>query len=119
MSIPGMASPCVICRDPRDGMKRERLREIEELCSGASDDRHRIRASFEWGLRTRCRYGIPCQKLSQFDSECRMTAGRIERKLVDAVLGSADTYRRIYGLCRGYFPQVCREIEMIRAKAGK
>ena len=119
MSISGMASPCVVCHIPCDTMKRETLRRLEELCHDATDDRHGIRCSFLWGLHSRCRYGLTCTKLQQFDSECRLTAGRIERKIVDAVFRSDVTYFKMYKLCRGYFPQVCDELERIRAELKK
>ena len=109
------SSPCIICHEPRTH-KKDKLRRIEELCRGFSDDTHGMSLNVEWGLYSHCRYGLSCHKLNSYDRECRDIASRIERTLIDAILSNDRLYHDIYELCRGDFPSVCSAIEHIHYK---
>ena len=115
MNVMGLSGMCMVCRQP-NGMRKQKLLRIEELCKDASENTHGERPQFKWGLRSHCKYKLSCDKLDQYDNECKLIASRIEKRIVDAALGDENTYRDLLSLCGGEFSQVYSTLVRIRDK---
>lgn len=116
MAFSGVLSPCIVCHNHGDYMRKNKLLEIERLCSPFEAE-HEFESNVYTVLRThsKCRYGLRCPELDRFDNECNAIARCISGKIVTAVVtGDNKVYHRLIELCRGDFPAAYHYLERIR-----
>ncbi len=118
-------SPCYVCHNKGDHMIELRLRQMEETCQMAGISKSESRHNYMWGIHSHCRYGLSCSDLEQFDRECETLARNVEpyiTGLAEAYAKDekyATAYHEVLDLCRGYFPAVYRQLEMIHGERAK
>lgn len=110
------SSPCMICHQHGDSMKKEKLRRMEDIChrnnlTGDGNSYH-----FNWGFNSHCRYGLPCPTLRQFDMDCERLAQRVEPLIAQLAKSGSPDYHQVLNLCRGDFPAVYNMLETIHRK---
>lgn len=114
--FPSASSPCIICHNQGDTLKKTKLQRIERLVEDLDETVDiRYNLSFGFHVHSHCRFGISCSKLSSFDSECNRIIDRIHNKIITAAVMDDDRiYRKILELCRGDFPTAYHNLETLR-----
>ncbi len=112
-------SPCMICHQHGDSLKKDKLRRMEDICrrNNIVNTNNKI-YYFNWGFHSHCRYGLDCPSLRQFDRECEQIAHLLEPKIAAIAASGSKDYHALLDLCRGDFPAVYNELEAIHHKAG-
>lgn len=108
----GALYPCMMCHQGTNWFLEEKIRKMEFLLRDVPKTEKETH--FLWSFHSHCRYGLYCEKLRKFDSECEKRAKRLEGKLLTVALKYDDyksLYHTILSLLRGDFPAVYREME--------
>ena len=112
----GMNSPCMVCSQKSNTLKLHQLqRLLNELQGIVKEDLREYNYRFNWHNHTNCRYGLHCNDLSQYDRRCDSICEELS-PFIEYVCktNNEELYHRIYNICRGDYPQVCRDMEMLK-----
>ncbi len=115
---------CVICHEKNKKTEKEQLLRIERLLKSVTATGEAIEASrgicFFWGIHARCPYGVTCDNLTSYKSECENIARRLEKKLVTVAIGDDQAlYRETLRYLQGHFSAVYRLLERFHGKGEK
>ncbi len=112
---------CLICRDKNNTYMLNKLRSMfdrlrsmghEPMDAGIRTVR---RGLFNWGIHSRCQYGVHCDTLTRYDSQCKSLAEQMEPYIVAvAIKGNEHDYHDMLEWFRGDFPAVYNTAERIR-----
>ncbi len=103
-------APCAICH--RNGLLKQKLLSLKAICGTSQGDIHQL----TWHISSKCRYGLWCDELKQYDNECFRIARGITPALVRIAKTHDKRYQECYELCRGDFPTVCRQLEVLHSR---
>lgn len=121
MNINPLTAPCIVCHNKGDQLMLNSLRRIKDICDRSDAPKVDIRKSsiryFQWGIHSRCQYGLPCNELDSFDNECKNIVRHIEERMIQIAMANDNDseYHNILELLRGDFPAVYHGMERIRA----
>ncbi len=114
-----LTAVCLTCR--QTNQEGERLRQINRYLKevGVKPVKN-SRPRYQWGHISRCRYGIPCEKLRRQDIDNDRLAASLEPYIAGLVLsGDRGRIQRLLQLLRGTYPAVYRAVEKEAAMAAK
>ena len=111
---------CMICHQTGDTIKLHKLRQMLSMC------RQQVRVkpnrntyeNLQWAVNSRCKYGIPCQKLKDYDRECKELGRQLEPYMkAVATEGNSRLYHNLLSMLRGDFPMEHRKLEEMHLTA--
>ena len=111
-----MSSPCLVCKQKRDTSKLNHLRRLLRDLEHLSVDKQVYSHRFNWRNHSRCRYGLHCSDLNQYDCECDGLCRQLDPYLEAVAMDKNNTrdYTLILRSCQGYYPQVYHEVVVLR-----
>lgn len=108
---------CMICRQKNHSSSLDRLRRIKEQFRQPVDMSNIQQEHFTWSIHERCKYGISCNKLQNFENESKRLIKEIEPIIVDICMKqSTNEYHKMLQLLRGEFPAVYNQTERLFRK---
>lgn len=114
-------TPCMICRQKTDTLKLLKLQRLYNQLRSLNVDESQSSYQFSWNNYSRCRYGLSCNELRQYDQKCNSICRQLN-PYIEAVASDPDNkrdYITILDCCRGDYPQVYHEVERLRASINR
>ena len=115
---------CQICRQKNNTYRYQKLIQLHNISRSiageSATDKVGQTLIFNWGLNSRCKFGVSCHQLRVYDMRCQQMAKQSEVYLTYiAREGSDKDFHMILEMLRGDFPAVYNVMEYERNQRNK
>ena len=115
-----MTNACMICTQKHRTYRLDKIRQIARMLEQNGVKPAKTGWHIEWGNHARCRLGIPCHILDDFNRRCDRECEEPSRYLKAVAHEANDNvYYETLHLLQGEFPMAYRMLERKRRKNGR
>ena len=105
---------CITCHQKHDNGVTATLSALERELTHIIPKRavHGKQHTFNWGIHSRCSYGLSCPELINRDNQAKQKTKNLERQLSYVIEnGNSAEIARVLQILSGTFPQVYHKVD--------